>query len=204
MPAKFTTEEAVARRESIITAAARVFAEKGYEGATVRDLEEATGLTRGGIFFHFPSKRDLYLAAITGICEMHRPPVFAAALSQSTGADSILACYHAILQLHQAHPEFPKFVEQLHVRRHTEPDIAVLDRRLQESLDAGIVNTVRELQRRGIFGAHFDPDAAAQILHATMDHLLEYARTQPPDEAEDHARRIAQTVEQAFGPRARA
>ena len=201
MPAKFTQEEAVARRDSIIADAARVFAEKGYEGATVRDLENATGLTRGGLFFHFPSKRDLYMAAVLGTCAAHRPAIFAAALAAKSGAESFLASYHAILQQHAAHPEFPKLVEQLHARRHAEPELAAIDDRLHAAIEQGITQTVRELQRRGLFGPHVDAESAATVLHATMDRLLEDARTLSPEEAEARARRVALTIQEAFGPR---
>lgn len=51
-----------ARREEILTAARACFARYGYEGATVRRLEEATGLSRGAIFHHFRDKDSLFLA----------------------------------------------------------------------------------------------------------------------------------------------
>src|SRR5690606_19654728 len=38
------------------------FARYGYEGATVRRLEEETGLSRGAIFHHFRDKESLFLA----------------------------------------------------------------------------------------------------------------------------------------------
>jgi TetR/AcrR family transcriptional regulator, transcriptional repressor of aconitase len=51
-----------ARREEILSAARACFARFGYEGATVRRLEEATGLSRGAIFHHFRDKDSLFLA----------------------------------------------------------------------------------------------------------------------------------------------
>ncbi|AOW94596.1 TetR family transcriptional regulator [Rhodococcus sp. WMMA185] len=42
--------------------ARRCFAEYGYDGATVRRLEEVTGLSRGAIFHHFKDKDGLFLA----------------------------------------------------------------------------------------------------------------------------------------------
>lgn len=50
------------RRREILTAARACFARHGYEGATVRRLEEATGLSRGAIFHHFRDKESLFLA----------------------------------------------------------------------------------------------------------------------------------------------
>jgi TetR/AcrR family transcriptional regulator, transcriptional repressor of aconitase len=51
-----------ARRHEILTAARGCFARYGYEGATVRLLEEATGMSRGAIFHHFRDKESLFLA----------------------------------------------------------------------------------------------------------------------------------------------
>jgi AcrR family transcriptional regulator len=51
-----------ARRHQILDGARVGFARYGYEGATVRRLEEATGLSRGAIFHHFRDKESLFLA----------------------------------------------------------------------------------------------------------------------------------------------
>lgn len=50
------------RRRDILEGARRCFAEYGYEGATVRRLEEATQKSRGAIFHHFGDKENLFLA----------------------------------------------------------------------------------------------------------------------------------------------
>ncbi|HEU5475238.1 MAG TPA: helix-turn-helix domain-containing protein [Actinophytocola sp.] len=51
-----------ARRRQILDGARACFARHGYEGATVRRLEDATGLSRGAIFHHFRDKESLFLA----------------------------------------------------------------------------------------------------------------------------------------------
>jgi len=51
-----------ARRRQILDAARACFADHGYEGATVRRLEQATGMSRGAIFHHFTDKDTLFLA----------------------------------------------------------------------------------------------------------------------------------------------
>jgi AcrR family transcriptional regulator len=51
-----------ARRRQILDGSRSCFARFGYEGATVRRLEEATGLSRGAIFHHFKDKESLFLA----------------------------------------------------------------------------------------------------------------------------------------------
>src|SRR3954468_24217360 len=51
-----------ARRTQILDGSRVCFARFGYEGATVRRLEVATGLSRGAIFHHFRDKESLCLA----------------------------------------------------------------------------------------------------------------------------------------------
>ena len=49
-------------RTAILSAAERLFSEKGYAATSVRDLAEASGASKALIHHHFGSKEDLYLA----------------------------------------------------------------------------------------------------------------------------------------------
>jgi TetR/AcrR family transcriptional repressor of nem operon len=46
-------------RQEIIRKAAPIFNQKGYDGAALSDLMQATGLEKGGIYRHFGSKQEL-------------------------------------------------------------------------------------------------------------------------------------------------
>jgi TetR/AcrR family transcriptional repressor of nem operon len=46
-------------RRKIIEAAAPIFNQHGFEGSSLNDLMEATGLKKGGIYRHFASKEEL-------------------------------------------------------------------------------------------------------------------------------------------------
>ena len=46
-------------RRKIVEAAAPIFNKRGYEGSSLSDLMEATGLKKGGIYRHFSSKEEL-------------------------------------------------------------------------------------------------------------------------------------------------
>lgn len=47
------------RRESVIQAALRLFAKKGYHATSMQDIAEALGIQRGSIYHHIESKEDL-------------------------------------------------------------------------------------------------------------------------------------------------
>jgi AcrR family transcriptional regulator len=59
---RVSVEQLAARRARILDGARGCFARHGYEGATVRRLEQAVGLSRGAIFHHFRDKQALFLA----------------------------------------------------------------------------------------------------------------------------------------------
>lgn len=52
------------RREAIVAAAIRLFSEKGFRGATTRELAASLDVTEPVIYQHFETKRDLYRAII--------------------------------------------------------------------------------------------------------------------------------------------
>jgi TetR/AcrR family transcriptional repressor of nem operon len=52
-------------REAIVTAAAELFTQLGYERVGIDDVMAAAGLTRGAFYAHFASKSALYAEAIT-------------------------------------------------------------------------------------------------------------------------------------------
>jgi AcrR family transcriptional regulator len=55
---------AVDTRARILDAARALFAERGYAGASMRDLAEALGMTKAAVYYHFPGKADILLALV--------------------------------------------------------------------------------------------------------------------------------------------
>jgi AcrR family transcriptional regulator len=49
-------------RRDLLDAAARVFARQGLHGASVEDVSEEAGFSRGALYSNFKSKEDLFLA----------------------------------------------------------------------------------------------------------------------------------------------
>ncbi len=45
--------------QRILRHAAEVFSEKGYEGASIRDISRATGVSLSGLYYYFESKQEL-------------------------------------------------------------------------------------------------------------------------------------------------
>jgi AcrR family transcriptional regulator len=63
------------RRSEVISTAAHLFAECGYEATSIAELTEATGLAAGGIYHYIERKDDLLIA----ICDELLEPLLARA-----------------------------------------------------------------------------------------------------------------------------
>ena len=60
--------------EKILTAARRLFLEKGYEQTTIQDIvDQLGGLTKGAIYHHFKSKEDIMDALGNRMFADHNP-----------------------------------------------------------------------------------------------------------------------------------
>lgn len=52
----------IEKRQHILMCARQVFAQRGYEAATIKDILIASGISNGALFVYFKSKRDILLA----------------------------------------------------------------------------------------------------------------------------------------------
>jgi AcrR family transcriptional regulator len=52
------------RMAELLEAARRVFAAKGFHGATMEDIAETAGVAKGTVYSYYPSKRAVYWAAL--------------------------------------------------------------------------------------------------------------------------------------------
>nr|HRC77090.1 TetR family transcriptional regulator [Kouleothrix sp.] len=56
----------IALRERILAEGARLFMEHGYNGISMREIAEAVGVSKAGLYYHFKDKQDLFLAIMHG------------------------------------------------------------------------------------------------------------------------------------------
>jgi len=62
---RYPKQQKAETRAAILTAAARLFRESGYDGVGVDAIMAEVGLTPGGFYAHFPSKEALFAEAMT-------------------------------------------------------------------------------------------------------------------------------------------
>src|SRR6516162_1883174 len=52
------------RQEEILTAAAKAFAQQGFANTDVQAIADDLGIGKGTVYRYFPTKEDLFLAAV--------------------------------------------------------------------------------------------------------------------------------------------
>ncbi len=87
-------------KERLITEAAQIFRCKGFAGTSVSDLTQATGVKKGSLYFHYPSKDDLGLAVL----ERARDRImgfFETALNGETPGECLNNFFDAVVTSHR-------------------------------------------------------------------------------------------------------
>jgi AcrR family transcriptional regulator len=54
------SEKAEATRARLVEVAGELFGERGYEDTPIEDVLERTGVSKGALYHHFPSKEALF------------------------------------------------------------------------------------------------------------------------------------------------
>lgn len=67
-----------AKREAIVKAAAEVFRESGFEGASMAEIAARVGGSKATLYGYFGSKEDLFIEVTHGLARSHFEPIFAA------------------------------------------------------------------------------------------------------------------------------
>jgi AcrR family transcriptional regulator len=129
-------------RTRLLAAATRLFAQRGFDGTSVRDLTRRARANLGAVTYYFGSKAALYHAVIAALAEPLIDRVAQAAQAPGRPVDRIEAIVRAFLDYIGAHPELPKLIlRELATERPLPPPAEEAMRRnfsaLEDAITAG-------------------------------------------------------------------
>jgi len=104
--------ERLARREEILTHAARLFAQYGYSETDTTLLAETVGVGKGTVYRYFPSKRELFLAAADRVMRMLRAEVEESIAKIDDPLHQIRAGVQSFFAFFAEHPECVELLMQ--------------------------------------------------------------------------------------------
>lgn len=108
-------------RTLVLDAAEEAFGERGYDGASVRDIAARAGFSTAALYLLFTNKQELYVAtllrrgvelleAMQGASSDHDPPM-----------ERLHRIADAAIDFYRQHPHFSRLVAQAHARRVSSP-----------------------------------------------------------------------------------
>lgn len=159
------------RKDEIIAEATRLFAERGYEGASMGDLAERVGLRKASLFHHFASKDVLYATVLGQLVESVQRAVVTAASSDGSFEQRLDALSDALTTTLGASP----YAARLLVREVMDWGPVVrggLGRTIQDVL-VGSLEFARAGQREGVFNSELD--ATQAIVSIIGVHFMPFA-----------------------------
>jgi AcrR family transcriptional regulator len=163
-----------ATRQRIVERAAPVFNQRGYWGASMSDLMEATGLEKGGIYNHFGSKESLALEAFD-----HNTDIVAerirAALDGKAGAVERLQAVIAAFRTFVERPPFAGGCPLLNTATESDDTHPVLRDRARARMTELLDGTVGRIVKRGVDSGQLRSDVDAKQTATVIVAALEGA-----------------------------
>jgi AcrR family transcriptional regulator len=161
------------RRTQILDAARKCFVEKGYFPTRVDDIAKEAKLSKGGIYFHFEGKRQIFEALVKQ--EYKNSEAFLNEMSAKTGSYEEmfenLARYY--LDFFKDRPDYPRFFMVMGEMAGRDESVRnmlaalqreytkVISRIIQAGIDSGALKPV-------------DPEATAMLLKGIIDAIEGY------------------------------
>ena len=150
-PKRLTRAEAKARtRERLLDAAARIFARKGYAGATVEEIDEAAGYTIGALYAHFGGKREMFLELMSSRASRRRTAV-AEILRADDGLDPVDALAEFLERTGSPDPDLMALRAEFWLYAVRNPDaMGALTAQRREQVDALVDLVSVAMEPRGV------------------------------------------------------
>ncbi len=165
------------RRGEIIDAAERIFVACGYEGATIRKIADAVGVSSTALYMHFADKTEI----LVEICEN----AFARLLAQNTEIAALdMEPVARVRRMLEAYMTFALEHPNTYQLVYGAPPEAISPERVEALRGLGrrcydlFAGAVRQVDEAGRLRTH-NIDAAAQTLWAATHGLVTLLITQP-------------------------
>lgn len=158
-------------KANIIRQAAELFNQKGYAGSSIADIMQATGLKKGGIYNHFPSKEELALQAFDYAFGLVHQIVWER-IKKEKNAISRLKAMSSVYLDYIDNPPIPGGCPILNTAIESNDTHPKLRDRAKQAMDSWrkmIIKIVEKGIKKGEMRSDIDPDLIATILISTIE-----------------------------------
>jgi AcrR family transcriptional regulator len=159
-------------QEAVLTAAVRLFNERGYEATSMGDLAESLGITKSSIYHHISGKQELLRMAIDHALDGLFEAADQVKQLEEPAIDRLEQLIRRSVLVLADRLEFVTLL--LRVRGNTAVEQQALLRR--RVFDARVTELVKQAQAEGGVRPDVDPATAARLLFGMVNSLTEWYR----------------------------
>jgi AcrR family transcriptional regulator len=185
MPEVLTRKETQERtRERLLAAAAKVFARRGYQGATVDEIASEAGFTIGALYSNFAGKEELFLALADRQVAQRANEVRAIAEAAETDGDAseeAAAQFRAFLE---ADPDWPLLFYEFWSLSVRNPELQGELAKRREVIRDALAETLERVAKQHGFELRFPAPPLATAIAASLNGLA-FERAASPDALPD-------------------
>lgn len=165
-----TRKTAECRKAEIVKTALRLADELGPDRLTTVAVAKAVGVTQPGIFRHFPTKQDLWLAVAAQIAQTMTDAWEIALATETIPQKRLTALITVQLRQIEAHPAIPAILHsrELHIEN---AGLRAKFVALMTQFQTLLVEILTEGSARGLFRADLAPKDAAILLISLVQGL---------------------------------
>jgi AcrR family transcriptional regulator len=160
------------RREEIIDVAARVIAERGIKGATVRDIGQAAGILSGSLYYHFESKEQIVLEVLLPSVQAQHERALRLRAESAGASEALEALIRDSVNTTARYPN-QSVILRNEARAFRDIEALAPIAEMRSKMLALFVDVVTEGQRSGEFRRGIDADI---VVRAIFDGMLGAAR----------------------------
>jgi AcrR family transcriptional regulator len=129
-----TQERAETTRANLIEAGKLLFSERGFDAVSVRDLEQAAGVKRNILAYHFEDKETLWKASADSIFGLMKEEFDQrlTIMKEVSGREALAFIVRFYVHFHARHPELSRLMSQ-EATRHTWRIQYLIDKHIRPS-----------------------------------------------------------------------
>jgi AcrR family transcriptional regulator len=180
-------------RRRLLDAAARVFAERGYDDSRLEDIAHAAGFTKGAVYSNFGSKQALFGALLTERADAELATVLDGVRGADDPADGLAGAADHVARRITGDTERGRLGLEVAARAVRDDATRAVVTPMRRAQRAAVTRAITDVAERDGIRLAAPPDVAALVVHCltnglSMEHLAD------PEEVDAEAVHAALTA----------
>lgn len=162
------------RREELLSLACRIFAEKGFDGASLQDIADEFGVLKGSLFHYIQSKDELLYEIIDGVFRGAQDAVWSKAVQDGPAVERLRRVITAYIEYVSRHLD--EVTVWLHDFKALPAEQRQSIRRYEERDRRRLLELIEQAQREGGIWSDADARLASLALLGAMNWVHRWFR----------------------------